>query len=378
MKYDTIVIGAGSMGMAAGYYLAKKKQKVLLLDSFNPPHRNGSHHGETRIIRHAYGEGEYYVPLALRAQELWNELEKVANEKLFLQTGVINIGKKESFFIQEVITSAKKYNLPLEILDSDQINKRWPFRLSDEFVGCLETNSGVLYSEKCILAYRNLAENLGASLLTNTEVIGLKLDEGWVEVHTSKNKYEANHLIVTAGAWTKQLLQMINIDVPLSILRKTFAWFHTEDDSFHPDTFPAFTMDLNEGIYYGFPNIDEAGLKIGRHDGGQTIHRLEDPRPEFGAFAEDEKDVSIVLHNYFKKVRSLKEGKTCMYSMTPDENFIIDKLPGFANVAIACGFSGHGFKFSSVVGEILSKMAMDEKIDFDLTPFSLKRFLSEE
>ncbi len=377
MKYDVIVVGAGSMGMAAGYYLAKDNKKVLMMDSYDPPHSNGSHHGETRIIRHAYGEGEQYVPFVLRAQELWLELEEKANAHLFMNTGVINIGDPNSPFIQEVQDSSKQHNLPLETLTAKEIYERWPgLQLPDHLIGCVETNSGVLFSERCILAYRTLAEQLGATVKTNTEVKDINIHGNFVRVITDTEVYEAASIIITAGAWSKTLLQKVNIDLPLQTIRKTFSWFQTNSEEYDASTFPAFTINLGDEMYYGFPDIEGAGVKIGRHDGGHPLN-IENSTEPFGTYPEDKGDVSRIIECFFPKVDAFQVGKTCIYTNTPDEDFIIDTLPGHSNVAIACGFSGHGFKFSSVVGEVLSQMVTNQEISFDMSPFRLSRFNKE-
>jgi N-methyl-L-tryptophan oxidase len=374
MQYDTIVVGAGSMGMAAGYFLAKQGKQVLLIDAFDPPHSNGSHHGETRIIRHAYGEGEKYVPLALRAQQLWEELQQEANMDIFLKTGVINIGKRQSEFVREVQESARKHSLPLEILSAEEMNAKWPgLTFPEQFIGCLETNSGVLFSENCIKAYRRLACELGATIKTNSPVKNISLFDNSVTVETEESTFKANSLLLCAGAASTQLLQSINISIPVQPVRKTFSWFSTPESDYGSETFPAFTINSDEGMYYGFPNIAGAGLKIGRHDGGQEIDSSKDVKA-YGSFTNDEGDVMKVLRSYFSNVGQLKQGKTCMYSNTPDGDFVIDYHPNYSNVVIAAGFSGHGFKFSSVVGEILSQMILEKPIPFDLAPFSLKRF----
>jgi len=375
MHYDVIVIGAGSMGMAAGYFLSKSGKSTLLIDSFNPPHNKGSHHGETRIIRHAYGEGENYVPLALRAQELWNDLEKVSGKQLFLPTGVINVGYEKTDFIQNIISSSKTYSLPLEILDSIEVNKRWPgINLPNNYIGCYEPTSGVLKCEECIEAYRELAEQNGATIITNSKVKEIMVhDDKRVTIKTEDHTFSANALVVSAGAWSGILLSMLDLNLPLNPIRKTFAWFDTKDDLYDHKEFPAFSFETSHGHYYGFPSIDGSGLKLGRHDGGDTI----DPDEAilgFGELEEDTTDLKQFLQHYMPSAQELKFGKTCMYTMTPDEDFIIDTHPNYPNVAIASGFSGHGFKFSSVVGQILSDLIISGKTEHNISPFSINRF----
>lgn len=374
-KYDAIIIGAGSMGMAAGYYLAEQGKKTLLIDAYDPPHAHGSHHGETRIIRHAYGEGAEYVPLALKAQELWGELEEVSGKQLFLQTGVLNVGKADSPFMKNIIYSAKTYNLPVEVLQASEVMERWSgIKLPADYIGCFEKSSGVLKSETCIEAYKEQAIKKGADLLTYTEVLELQMDNGKAIVKTATNNYYGDALIICGGASADKLLATLGLTLPLKPTRKTFAWFHADEAIYSSENFPAFSFETEKGMYYGFPSIEQAGLKIGRHDGGGVEIQPGQSISPFGELAEDEGDVGQFLSTYMPLTDELKFGKTCTYTLTPDEDFIIDLHPDYANVAIAAGFSGHGFKFSSVVGKILSDLATKGKTEYNISPFSIKRF----
>lgn len=376
MNYETIIIGAGSMGMAAGYYLANQGKTVLLIDAFDPPHTEGSHHGETRIIRHAYGEGENYVPMALRAQELWLELEEKTKKQLFLRTGVLNIGASDSPFIKNVIKSAEMYSLPVEVLSAGQINERWPgFQFSDDFIGCFEQNSGVLMVEDCIRSYRELAEKNGAVLKTNTTVNSIEATGSSVIVKTGSEVFTGEKLIISAGKGAGPILQTLGLDLPLKPVRKTFSWFAADEDVYHAGQFPAFTVNdpYSNEVYYGFPSIKGAGVKIGHHDGGQPLHPSEKPA-DFGTHPDDELDVKRFTGRFMSQEMPLKFGKTCIYTNTPDSDFIIDRHPTFRNIFFACGFSGHGFKFASVVGEILSQLAVDSKTEWDISDFLIDRF----
>ncbi|WP_155590442.1 N-methyl-L-tryptophan oxidase [Lysinibacillus cavernae] len=371
MVYDVIIVGAGSMGMAAGYYLAKEGKNVLLLDALAPPHEEGSHHGDTRIIRFAYGEGASYVPFVKRAGELWQELETLVDETLFLQTGVVNIGAPTCAFIQNVKSSAALYDLALEHYTASEAMNKWPgLSLPANFVACFEPTAGVLRVEACIEAYKKLALDAGASLQTNEKVLAIHPGE-IVQVQTANHIYNAKQLIVTAGAWVTELLSTMNIDIPVTPIRKTFAWFEANEQLYREDVFPAYCFELADSTYYGFPSIDGAGLKLGRHDGGEAINPNDLLRP----FDEsDTVDLQHFIHEFMPQHGAIKYGKTCKYSMTPDEDFIIDLLPEHQNIVIAAGFSGHGFKFSSAVGEVLSDLIIEGKSKQDLSPFQLNRF----
>ncbi|WP_404332077.1 N-methyl-L-tryptophan oxidase [Mesobacillus maritimus] len=374
MHYDVIIIGAGSMGMAAGYYLSKSGKKVLLLDSHHPPHTEGSHHGETRIIRHAYGEGEHYAALSLRAQELWDELQKLTDKKMFLQTGVLTVGASESDFIHNILKSAENHSLPVEKLSSSEINHRWEgFSVPKELMGCYEKNSGVLFTDASIEVYRDLAIENGANLKVSTKVQFVTPEDDIVYVETEKGSYSADSLIVTAGKGTPKILPSLEMELPLQLVRKTYSWFESEEGLYHSNYFPAFAFELENELFYGFPSIDGAGVKIGRHDGGQPL-TLDDSLKDFGDYPEDKGDVARFAATYFSADLEHKVGKTCTYTNTPDGDFIIDHHPQHQNVILACGFSGHGFKFSSVVGEILCQLITEGKTEYDLNRFSMDRF----
>lgn len=373
--FDTIIVGAGSMGMAAGYFLAKAGQQVLLIDAGDPPHAEGSHHGDSRLIRHAYGEGAAYVPLALRAQALWFELEQAANTKVFVPSGVVNIGSEHDVFMREVEVSAAKYNLPLEKLSRDEIRRRWPaWELASNHYGCFEPNAGVLLCEQAVRSYRALATSHGAQIRPNTAIAGIEpLADGCVATTTEGERFYGRHAIVCAGKWTASLLGQVGVTLPVRRLRKVFAWFESDSRLFSPAAFPGFSVNSDIGQFYGFPDIDGSGLKVGRHDGGQYVG----PHDELVAFGQDPHDAADIerfLRAHLPAAGALRVGKTCQYMMTPDEHFIIDRVPGFEHVQVATGFSGHGFKFSSSIGEALAQRALSDQSKLDLSMFSLSRF----
>lgn len=373
-NYEVIIVGAGSMGMAAGYYLAKQGVRTLLLDAYDPPHTMGSHHGDTRIIRHAYGEGRGYVPLVLRAQQLWRELEEASGTKLFEQTGVLSAGRGDCSFLKELRESAQTYSLPIEVLQAGEVNTRWPgIRLPNDYYACLEPTSGVLYAEKCITAYREQALAAGATLLTHTPVTELSPDGDGVIVHTAAKTYRADKVLLSAGAWNPSLIASLGLALPLRPTRKTVAWFGADENLYGAEHFPAFIFNLEDSMYYGFPSIDQAGVKIGRHDGGLAIDPDQLERT-FGALLSDEGDVRCFLETYMPQAAgALRQGRVCIYTMTPDEHFVIDRHPEHAQIVIAAGFSGHGFKFSSAVGEAASELLMKGTSTHDLSMFSLGR-----
>lgn len=374
-NYDVVIIGAGTMGMAAGYFLARRGVRTLLIDAFDPPHSHGSHHGDSRMIRHAYGEGREYVALALKAQELWEALEKEAGTTIFCKTGVLGLGGAQSAFIQEVISASEAYQLPIEILSGTEIRKRWPgITVPDDFTGCLELNSGFIYSERAIAAYKKLAIQSGADFLPNTPVTDIAPEESHVKVTTGTGDYFSEKVLVTAGAWNGRLLG--GLGLPLEPRRKVFGWFDAPEDlyGYEETQFPSFYLDEGGRMFYGFPSLAGSGLKLGRTDDGQPIDPGEHIQ-NFGAYPEDEDELRSFLSRWMPGANGkLKRAETCLQTWTPDSDFIIDQHPESKNIWMAAGFSGHGFKFGSVLGEILSKRLLDEKCEFDLSPFDLSRF----
>lgn len=378
-QYDVIVVGAGSMGMAAGYYLTRQGVKVLLIDSYNPPHDQGSHFGDTRIIRHAYGEGREYVPLALRSQELWNELERKSHHKIFTKVGALGFGPKDNApFINEAIESGKEYNLDVEHLTGADIKERFQgLQLPNDYNGFFEPNSGFLFSENCIGTYKELSENLGAEFSFNNPVIDIQAYEDSVEITTEKEKFISEKLIISAGSWNKKLVSKVDLNLPLVPTRQPVAWFEANEQLFNYNTFSTFMVEIPLGdtraIYYGFPSFDGCGVKVGRHDYANAVNP-DTMNRKFGSDETDEDHIREFLNQFMPEASGvLKKGVICLYTRTPDGHFIIDKHPVHSHILIAAGFSGHGFKFASVVGEILSQLAVSGETDHDISLFRLDR-----
>lgn len=372
--YEVIVVGAGSMGMSAGYHLADKGVKTLLIDAFDPPHSKGSHNGDTRLIRHACGEGLSYVPLALRAQALWDDLQNKTNERIFSKTGVVTFGPKDSLFVQTAIEGGQKYALNVDTLSADEINTRWPgITVPSDQIGCYEPDAGVLFAENCIRTLKRLALDRGADIAINSPVMNIDVYENSVKVHTATETFSSDKLIITGGAWNKTILDDLDLNINIQPSRQTIAWFDSNDILYKSDGFPGFFADVGTGVYYGFPSIDGSGLKIGRYDNGDPI----DPsyyNNEFGAYEKDERDITNFLNKYMQQASgNINIGKTCMFTNTPDENFVIDKHPKHDHIAIAAGFSGHGYKFSSAVGEVLSELVTTGETKQDISLFKATR-----
>ena len=264
MKYDLIIIGSGSVGAAAGYYATRAGLNVLMTDAHMPPHQHGSHHGDTRLIRHAYGEGEKYVPLVLRAQMLWDELSRHnEDDPIFVRSGVINLGPADSAFLANVAHSAEQWQLNVEKLDAQGIMARWPeIRVPDNYIGLFETDSGFLRSKLAIKTWIQLAKEAGCAQLFNCPVTAIRHDDDGVTIETADGEYQAKKAIVCAGTWVKDLLP----ELPVQPVRKVFAWYQADGRYSVKNKFPAFTGELPNGDqYYGFPAENDA-FKIGKHN----------------------------------------------------------------------------------------------------------------
>ncbi|NMP26985.1 N-methyl-L-tryptophan oxidase [Rahnella sp. SAP-1] len=370
MDYDLIVVGSGSVGAAAGFYATRAGLKVLMIDSAMPPHQAGSHHGETRLIRHAYGEGARYVPLVLRAQALWNELALLTEEEIFRSCGVVNIGPQGSEFIANVKASATEFNLNTQPLTAEQIRHKWPLlNVPDGYSGVFEPDSGYLHCEKAISGYIKLAREAGCAQLFNCPVESIRYEDDFAVVSTKDGEYRGRKLALTAGTWVKKLLPSL----PITPMRKVFAWHQADGRYSEENHFPAFTVETLAGDqFYGFPAVKDS-LKLGKHNGGQPIDSAEQRVP-FGSVAEDGREVFGFLRQFLPGVGVCLHGAACTYDLTADEDFIIDRLPEHGNTLVITGLSGHGFKFASALGEIVSLFASDRPYKTDLSPFSLARF----
>ena len=375
MDADIVVVGAGSVGLAAGFFLAQRGARVVLVDEGEPPHTLGSHHGSTRLTRTAYGEGAAYIPLLLRARTLWRELEQLSGELLFEPCGVLNLGVADSPFLAQAALSAAQYGLALEPQTAAGIETRWPgWRLPPEWRGGYEPEAGVLYCERALAAWHRLGKEGGARLLAGQAVTGLRVRPGRVEVERADgSRLSAAKALVCAGQRVAPLLAQLGLTLPLQRVRKTFAWYEADPGRYGPEVFPGFSAVLADAIYYGFPTLEGAGLKLGRHDGGQLMAPGE-PLAPFGAFEEDRAELDAFVQARLPGVGEFIEGKTCHYIRTPDEHFILDRHPEHDQVYFASACSGHGFKFAGVLGELFAHWMLDGDPGFDLAPFRQARF----
>ena len=372
-RYDVIVLGVGGMGSAAAWHLARRGQRVLGLERFDIPHRMGSSHGLTRIIRLAYYESPKYVPLLRRAYENWRELERLHGEPLLFVTGSIDAGPPGSDVFAGSLATCAEHDLPHEVLDGRAVNARFPgYRLPANHAALFQPEGGFLASERAIVAHVTLAQAHGAEVRARERVLGWEPADDGVRVTTERGVYEAARLVVSAGAWIGRFVPALaGAAIPE---RQVLGWFQPDDPAvFAPARFPVFNALFDEGRYYGLPVWGMPGVKIGRyHHRGQ----LADPdRMERDCAPADETVLRDALRRYFPRADGPVMGlAACLFTNTPDEHFVIDTLPDHPQVVVASPCSGHGYKFASVVGEILADLAIAGTTPFDLSLFRLARF----
>ena len=372
--YDVIVAGLGAMGSATAAQLALQGKRVLGLDRWVPGHPFGSSHGDSRIIREMYFEHPMYVPLLQRAYELWAELEGRVDEKLLNIHGGLMIGREDGMLVTGTLRSAREHRLKHEILTPAQVKARYPaFDLESDLVAVVDPRAGWLDPEQCNAAHLKLAVQNGADLRFEEPVIVWTADDDGVSVTTSNASYTAEHLVLAVGARAGALLE--DLELPLEIERQSVFWMEPEsEESYDRSTFPIWAYEYKPGsIAYGFPSLP-LGVKASIMHGG-AIYEFAD---EVDRSIHDEE--AEALKNAIRPVlpslsaSPVSDATTCLFTNTPDHDFIIDFHPDYRRVLISSACSGHGFKFASVVGEIQADLVTSGRSRFDLEPFSLTRF----
>jgi sarcosine oxidase len=370
--YDVIVVGAGGMGSAAAYHAASRGARVLALERHAIPNDLGSSHGFSRIIRLAYWEHSAYVPLVLRAYELWQQLESAAGERLLVVTGSVDAGAAGSVNVVGARDACRTFRLEYEELDSAGLTARFPgYRLPHDAVAIYQPAGGFLRPERCITSHVELARRGGADIRPHERVLAWDASGGGVRVRTESGTYDGRRLILAAGAWTSTLVA--TPAAPLSPERQVMLWTAPAKPAlFDVAAFPVFYVTTPTGPFYGFPSHDGHGFKIGRYG---HLHQQVDPDTmDRGCHPDDEALLRDGIRRYFPDADGPTLAmKTCLFTNTADEHFVVDRLPDLPHVAIAAGFSGHGFKFCSVVGEILADLVLDGGTRHDIALFSLSR-----
>jgi sarcosine oxidase len=386
--YDVIVVGIGSMGSAATYELARRGKNVLGLEQHSIPNSQGSHHGSNRIIRLAYFEHPSYIPLLQRSYELWRELEEAESKTGMLQgkllhiTGSLDCGPNDGTCVSNSAASCRQHNIPHEVLTGKQVRERFPgYQLPDDYSACWQADGGFLDTNKCISSFVAAAQRLGATVHAHQQVLDWTISKDAqgqqvVTVHTRKGVFRARKLCLTAGAWGDKLVR--EMKPHLTVERQVLGWFQpvqpADEQAFMPAQFPVFNLETPSGHYYGFPIYDVPGVKIGKFN--HLYERIDpDNKNAKAATDTDEKVLREAMTDFFPKADgSLMGMHACMFTNTADEHFVVDFHPDHdQSVVMAFGFSGHGFKFASVIGEILADLCVKGSTQHDIAFFNYAR-----
>lgn len=377
-SFDTIVLGLGAMGSAAALACVQRGQKVLGLEQFPLVHDQGSSHGHSRIIREAYYEHPAYVPLVQEAFRRWNDMEEQTGQSLLTRSACANIGPPESEIIRGVQQAAGEHRLSTETWDAQAIRSNIPAMwVPDDYVAAVEANAGWLKVEECVRGMHRLASMLGATLRGQERVASWKCTPHHVEVVTDRDSYQAGHLIITAGPWAGQMLA--ELALPLWVMRQQQLWFtppEAQASHYAAPQLPIFIIDTSEGHFYAIPCQAGPGVKIAQHYGAPELSSPDGINRSF--HDQDLVPVRQFLHSYLPTLASatLASSAVCIYTLSPDRHFIIDRHPYHERIALATGFSGHGFKFAPVIGEMLADLLEGKVRVQTQTLFSIKRFMN--
>ena len=373
-SYDVIVAGVGAMGSSACWHLAQRGLRVLGLERFDLGHTMGSSHGLTRIIRLAYFEGSHYVPIVRRAHALWQEAGAAAGMRLLHVTGSLDLAPEGLGPVESSLQSCLDHGLEHEVLSHSEIARRFPaFRLPEKHLGLWQPDGGFVASEKAIYAHVGLAQAHGAEIRTGEPMLDwAPTADGGVTVRTERGSYSAGRLVITSGGWIADAVPALQSRV--STVKQAIGWFSTQrPELFRADAFPVFILSVEEGSFYGFPLYEHPGFKLGGpHFGREPM----DPRePDRTPSPNQLRLIRECLARYIPDAAGDPlTVRGCVYTVSPDEDFIIDAVPGVPQAVFASACSGHGFKFASAIGEILADLGTGKPSAFDLSPFSLARF----
>ncbi len=377
-RFDAIVLGLGAMGAAALWRLARRGVQAIGVDQFDRAHARGSSHGEARICRQAYFEHPDYVPLCRRAYALWDELEQDAarlnrrdgamppGAAIFERCGLLMFGPADAPMVSGVRRACETHGLAVEALPHETVRARWPqFDLDDDLTCLLESDAGYLRVEPAIRTMLAAAESLGAEVRTDAPVRDWSADDRGARITLANDgtTIEADRLIIAAGPWSGSLLR--GLGLPFSVLRKVQLWFACDDTRYAKC--PVFAYQSEGAFMYGFPMLEPGRIKLAEHTGREVV---DDPgSPDRDLCPDDIERVTAFAARRLAGVSPrVVRHSVCMYTMTPDEHFVIDRHPQYDSVSFAAGFSGHGFKFAPLVGSILADFATagatDEPIDF--------------
>jgi monomeric sarcosine oxidase len=377
--FDAIVIGAGAMGSAAAYYLCKRGQRVLLLERFELDHRKGSSYGYSRIIRYSYDNLEY-VELMKDTFPLWFALEEELGETLYFKTGGIDFGPSDDETFQATIRAVQAGDISHELLSAEEARKRFPqFRFADGFKVLFQPDSGFIAASNSVRGHIRLARRYGAVVQDKTPVEDIRVKSDSVEVTVQGESFSAGRLIVTAGSWAKTLLRMTGLDLPLTTLRCQLNFMAPNDmGPFESERCPVWIAHVSKRFpetVYGIPSHGESGFKVAFH-GGQAMQSPSEI--DYTADSSNLETLRPFMRAHIPGVAAapVRESRICLYTITPDEHFIVDAHPMYKHVVIGAGFSGHGFKFSTMIGKMLTDIALDSSTPHNDRLFKISRSLN--
>lgn len=375
-NFEAIVVGLGAMGSATLFHLARRGVRALGIEQFEAGHSRGSSHGDSRIIRETYFEHPLYVPLVRRAHELWRELEGISGSALMTINGGLMIGPPDGSVVSGTLRSAREHGLAHEILTSEQVRQRYPaFEISGDLVAVLDPRAGYLDPEACTRAHIDGARNAGAVAHYEQTLLEWSAGENGVRVRTTAGEYHADRVVLACGPWTTGLVP--DLRLPLSVERQTVFWFEPQhSSSYEPNRFPIYAYEFKPGtICYGFPRLSR-GVKASVMHDGETVRDPDMVRREVNP------DEAMALRAALRPIlpeladSTLREAATCLFTNTPDHDFVIGFHPSHPNVLLSSPCSGHGFKFASAIGELQAALLIDGRSKFDLSPFRIGRFAS--
>jgi sarcosine oxidase len=374
--FDVAVIGLGAMGSAALFNLARQGQRAIGFEQFEPGHDKGSSHGESRIIRLSYFEHPSYVPLARRAMEKWRELEELCGQTILTVTGVLEAGYPGCPIVEGSLNASRLHDLDHEVLSAAEINRRFPaFTVPSHWAGLYQPEGGFLRPELAIRQFVGLAERHGAEVRTRTRVMAIEPLGSGVRVRTDTGEIEAGSVIIATGAWIGDFAPELRPNLKLT--RQVLGWFEPLQPAyFSPDRCPVFILESEDDACYGFPDFAGTGVKTASHRKGAYLSSAEDLAQDGGA--GDEAQIRRMLALAMPDANGLlRNMRTCIYTRTPDEDFVIDRSPVDPRIVLASPCSGHGFKFASVIGEVLADLALGKTPMNDISRFKLDRFRSQ-
>lgn len=373
-SYNAIVVGLGAMGSATLFHLARRGWHVLGLEQFTPANTQGSSHGDSRIIREMYFEHPLYVPLVQRAYELWSDLEKESGKALMTINGGLMIGPPDGAIVRGTVRSATEHDLEYELLNASETHSRYPaFELSDDLVAVIDPRAGYLDPEACVNAHIDLARKAGAEVRFDEPLLSWVPDGEGVRVTTRTGEITADFLVMAGGAWNRHLLRDIALD--LRVERQTVFWFDPRLDNylFMPGKFPIYAYEYKSGhICYGFPKLPRGVRASVMHSGEITS----DPESVRRSITADEVEpLRAALRPVLPSLANapVRESTTCIFTNTSDRDFLIDFHPAYRQLLISSPCSGHGFKFSSAIGELQADLLTTGETRFDISPFRLDR-----